>query len=95
MILRTICLLLLFFIFLAIGRKIVLLLSAVDNLPLIGSANTLLGGLMGVGWSVIILYCLSLILLFYFALSGGGNAFINEPALSQGYLFSFFYRLIA
>ena len=93
MILRTLCFFLLFWILLAVGRKIIWAARVVDNIPLIGSTNILLGGLLGVGWTAIILYLLGLAALLYITMSGGGNAIVNEQAMSQGYLFGFFHRL--
>jgi len=93
MILRTLCFFLLFWVLLAVGRKIIWAARAVDGIPLIGSTNILLGGLLGVGWTALILYLMGLAALLYITMSGGGNAVVNEQALSQGYLFGFFHRL--
>ena len=94
MILRSVCFFLLFWILLAIGRRIVWALKFVDDIPLVGTANTLLGGLLGVGWAAIIMYVLVLVVGVYIAVSGGGSAIVSKEAMSRGYLFGFFYRLI-
>ena len=95
MILRGVFFFLLFALFSAIARRFLWLLGGVNRLPLVGWVNSLLGGVLGAGWGVIILYLISTVAWIYIILSGGGAAFVNEAILSRGYLFSFFFRLAA
>ena len=92
---RTIISSLLFFVLLAVGHHVIGIFRIVDAIPLVGPINSALGGVLGVAWAAIILCGLSLAMLFYLAASGGGNEHINIHSLSAGYLFGFFFRLVA
>ncbi|MDR2909245.1 MAG: CvpA family protein [Oscillospiraceae bacterium] len=91
--LRGICFFILFWVFLAIVRYIARALGAVNGIPLVGSLNTVLGGVLGAGEALIALYLLAVLAQAYIAVTGGGGEYVNDSILSRGYLFGFFYRL--
>lgn len=93
MLLRGLCFFFLFAVFMVLARYLARLLGFVNNIPLVGSLNTVLGGVLGIGEALVVLYLLAVIAQLYIASSGGGNDYINPRVLSDGYLFSFFYRL--
>lgn len=93
LLLRILLFLLLFLIIWRVGKRLAQLLDVFGRLPLIGSVNTLLGGILGVCWGAIILYLLALLSWAFIYLTGGGNAVLNTNTLGDGYLFSFFFRL--
>lgn len=93
MLLRGACFFVLFTVLIVVARSIARMLGAVNKIPLVGSVNTVLGGVLGVGQALIVLYLLAVIAQVYIAYTGGGSRYINAPIINEGYLFSFFFRL--
>ena len=94
MALRVVFTVLLFVIFLLISHRVVSVFRAINRIPLLGPVNSALGGLLGVGWTALILWGLALLGSFYIAISSGGGGIINTGSLGGGYLFSFFFRMV-
>lgn len=93
MLLRGVCFFVLFTVFMVAARFIARALGAVNRIPLVGSVNTMLGGILGVGQALITLYILALLVQVYIAYTGGGGDIANPTVIGEGYLFSFFFRL--
>lgn len=93
--LQGICFFLLFTLLVVLARFIARMFQGVNRIPLIGSVNSVLGGVLGVGEALILLYVLAVVLQLYVAYSGGGRGIVSGRVLEEGYLFSFFYRLAA
>jgi uncharacterized membrane protein required for colicin V production len=91
--LRGACFFVFFAVFMRTVRYIAKLTGLIDRIPMVGSFNTWLGGILGVGQALIILYLLALVTNVYITATGGGE-YINAENLSDGYIFGFFYRLI-
>lgn len=95
MLLRGLCFFVLFTLFSLMARHLARMFSGINSLPLIGSLNTVLGGALGVGQALLILYLLAVIAHVYVAYSGGGTGPFTDKAMGGGFLFGFFYRMTA
>ncbi len=76
-------------------RYVVRMFNGVNFLPLLGPVNTVLGGVLGVGQALIVLYLLAVVAHVFVAYSGGGTGLFSEYSLREGFLFGFFYRMTA
>lgn len=93
LLLRGLCFFALFALFSLLIRYLARMFGGINSLPLIGSVNTALGGVLGVGEALIALYLLAVLARLYIAYSGGGAGILSARTMQEGFLFSFFYRL--
>lgn len=93
LILRGLCFFALFTILMLLARRLSHLFEGVNRIPLVGSVNTVLGGVLGIAQAMLILYLLAVAARLLLTYTGGNQTFFNGRALGGGYLFSFFYRM--
>ncbi len=93
LLLRGVCFFGLFALFLALARMLARVMGLANRLPVVGPVNTMLGGVLGVGEGLLILWLLAAGARLYITWSGGGGEYVNESIITDGYLFSFFYRI--
>lgn len=95
MLLRGLCFFVLFTLFSLIAKHLARMFSGINGVPLIGPVNTVLGGALGVGQALVILYLMAVVGHIYVAYSGGGTGPFTDYAMGEGFLFGFFYRMTA
>jgi len=84
----------LFAVFMLLSFFLSRLTWVINRIPMVGPLNVWLGGVLGVGQALIILWLLALLAQIYIAITGGGR-YINADTLSDGYLFGVFYRMVS
>ncbi len=95
MLLRGLCFFAIFTLLSLLARYLVHLLGGINALPLIGPLNTVLGGVLGVGQALLLLYLIAIVAHIYVAYSGGGTGLFSDSSMREGFLFGFFYRMTA
>lgn len=60
-------------------------------IPVLGSINCFLGGVLGILQAGIVLYLIGVALFAIFSLGWGTDLFFNDATVRQGYLFKYFY----
>ncbi|MEG0571039.1 MAG: CvpA family protein, partial [Oscillospiraceae bacterium] len=69
------------------------LFKGVNRIPVLGKANEILGGVVGVGQAVIYITLLAVAMSFFVALTSNTNEFINTRVIDQTFIFKHFYNL--
>lgn len=70
------------------------LFGRVYRVPVLGTVNTLLGGILGVLQAGLALFVGALILRLVILISGGGWTWLNEGIMDDTYLWRVFYQLL-
>ncbi len=74
-------------------RRVGYLFSGVHRIPLIGTANTVLGGIVGVVEAVVLLYVIGIGLQLVIYATGGELPFLNRSVLDDTYIYRVFLNL--
>jgi len=90
-ILGGVCFFLVFSVAMIFTRHVGRLFGGLYRVPVIGTFNTFLGGVVGVAQGLLVLYLLAVLLHIVLAATGGGTAFINEQVIGEGFIFRVFY----
>lgn len=82
-----------FFVILSfVVRRLVNVLGFVNKIPLLGQANTLLGGILGAGKGLIVFSLVSVALAVVVYLTGGDNPILNEEVINSTFLYHYIYN---
>ena len=82
------------FCILAIAVKVLSkVLKIVDHIPLVNSANTILGGAIGLIQGAMSVYVISLAVRLLISIGGNDMIFFNISTIEQTYLFRLFYNI--
>ncbi len=72
---------------LLVVRVVARTFQGVNNLPVIGSVNMLLGGLIGLLMGLLVMYVVTMVSGYVTALTNNGGFLLNEKTIKQTYLF--------
>ncbi|WRS27904.1 CvpA family protein [Oscillospiraceae bacterium MB08-C2-2] len=92
--LQSLSFMLIFSLALFILRRFSGLLSFVQYLPVVGTVNTFLGGVMGVAQGLIYLLLLALGLYFVILITGGDARWLSPEIVDQTFVVRFFYSFL-
>jgi len=90
-ILRSLCFFLLFSVALMIVRHFSRMLTGLYRIPVLGSVNTFLGGVVGALEGLFIIFLISVAMKAVIIFTGGELGWLNESVLDATYIFRFFY----
>lgn len=85
--------LLVFTLVLLVVRQVSRLFTGMYRIPLIGTVNTLLGGLVGVVEAALVLFLSALVLHLLITFTGGGYFWLNEKIMDDSYICRVFFRM--
>ncbi len=91
--LQALFFLLLFFAIMVIVRSLSKAFRGVRHIPLIGSVNSLLGGVLGLVQAAVVILIVVMALNLLIGLTGDGIPYLNNEAISKTYLFHYLYDL--
>ena len=83
----------LFFAIMVIVRSLSKAFRGVRHIPLIGSVNSLLGGVLGLVQAAVVILIVVMALNLLIGLTGDGIPYLNNEAISKTYLFHYLYDL--
>lgn len=93
-ILQGLTFLLLFSLVMLAVRFVSGLFYGVFKLPILGSVNAVLGGIVGVGKAVLVLILVALVAQLVILATGGGYPWLNPQVIDDTYVFRVFYRIL-
>lgn len=93
LLLQGILFLLLFGVCMFLVRRLAGLFGGFYKIPLIGSINSLLGGILGCFQSLLFLLILSSVISVLIMLSGNANSILNTTVIDQSYAFKSLYAI--
>ncbi len=93
MLLQGICFLILFSAAMVLVRCLVKLLRGVRHIPLVGTLNAVLGGVMGLIQAAVVWFVVAVAIDFIIALTGGFD-WLNAQTVQEGFIFRHFYALV-
>lgn len=73
-------------------RVVSKLLNGVKKIPIIGPANSFLGGVLGVLKASLIIYILAIAVRLFIVCTGNANGFLNTVTVSKTLIFNIFYK---
>lgn len=89
---QTLLFIVIFILVLIILDVIAKALKLVNKIPVVGSVNSLLGGVAGLVQGLITVCIICIVFRFVIALTGGDVMFFNEVTVNSTYLFRWFYN---
>lgn len=89
--LQALFFLLLFFAIMVIVRSLSKVFRGVRHIPLIGSINSLLGGILGLVQAAVIVLIIVMALNLLIGVTGDGIPYLNNEAIGETYLFRYVY----
>lgn len=95
MILGSLCFLLIFSLILMLTRWVARLFTGIYRIPVIGTINTFLGGVVGILQAVLFLLIGALVARLAISLTGGELVWLSEDIIDQTYIWRVFYTLIS
>ena len=91
-ILGILCFFVMFAVFSIAVRLLASAMKLINEIPIVGRVNAVLGAGVGALQGVVIVYLLALVLNLAVLLTGDGLSFIREQDAQNAYLFSYFYN---
>lgn len=92
-IIRTIAFILIFALVNAAIRLIAGLAKIIDKIPVLGTMNSFLGGILGACEGIIIVFLVCIAARFAISMSGGSAIMFNQATVNSTYLFKIFYEM--
>lgn len=91
-VLQSLCFMLLFAAMRVILSAVIETLRNIRKFPLVGTADLLAGGVMGLIESILVIFVMMLVFRFFISISGGKIPFINEELIETTHIFKLFYK---
>lgn len=95
MILGSLCFLVVFSLILMLTRWVARLFTGIYRIPVIGTINTFLGGVVGILQAVLFLLIGALAVKLAITLTGGELVWLSEDIMDQTYIWRVFYAIIS